>query len=80
MNSKKLGKNTWVNTCIICQTIQGDDYNIALPHSPFGGYLNEKKILFRGKNMEQVQLRFDYYIDAAVFDGYYYWDGFSEAE
>lgn len=46
----------------------------------FGGYLNEKKTLFRGKNMEQIQLRFDYYIDGVVFEGNYYWDGFSEAE
>jgi Domain of unknown function (DUF5710) len=80
MYSKKLGKSTWVNTCVYCQTIQGDDYNIAHANAPSGGYLNEKKTLFRGKNMEQIQLRFDYYIDSAVYDGEYYWDGFSEAE
>ena len=80
MYSKKSGKGTWVNTCIYCQTIQGDDYNIASPLSPFGGYMNEKKTLFRGKKMEQIQLRFDYYIDSAVYEGDYYWDGFSEAE
>jgi hypothetical protein len=80
MYAKKLGKSTWVNTCIYCQTIQGDDYNIARPHSPFGGYTNEKKTLFRGKKMEQMQLRFDYYIDSAVYEGDYYWDGFREAE
>ena len=80
MYSKKLGRITWVNTCIYCQTIQGDDYNIASPLSPFGGYMNEKKTLFRGKKMEQIQMRFDYYIDSAVYDGDYYWDGFREAE
>lgn len=80
MYSKKLGKSTWVNTCINCRTIQGDDYNTAHPHAPFGGYMNEKKTLFRGKNMEQIQLRFDYYIDSAIYGGEYYWDGFAEAE
>jgi len=54
-------------------------YNIESALSPFGGYMNEKKTLFRGKKMEQIQLRFDYYIDSAVYEGEYYWDGFSEA-
>jgi hypothetical protein len=80
MPAKKTGILTWVNACHYCQTIQGDDYNTNNSGSPFGGYLNEKKTLFRGKNMEQIQLRFDYYIDGVVFEGDYYWDGFSEAE
>lgn len=80
MPAKKTGILTWVNTCHYCQTVQGDDYNTNNSGSPFGGYLNEKKTLFRGKNMEQIQLRFDYYIDGVVFEGDYYWDGFSEAE
>lgn len=80
MPAKKTGILTWVNACHYCQTIQGDDYNTNNSGSPFGGHLNEKKTLFRGKNMEQIQLRFDYYIDGVVFEGDYYWDGFSEAE
>jgi len=42
--------------------------------------MNEKKTLFRGKNMEQIRLRFDYYLDSAINEGGYYRDGFSEAE
>ena len=84
--AKKLGAiwvpdaKTWVNTCQYCQTIQGDDYNTHNSDSPFGGYLNEKKTLFRGKEMEQIQLRFDYYIDGVMYEGRYSWDGFSEAD
>jgi hypothetical protein len=80
MPSKKTGIPTWVNTCQYCQTIQGDDYNTDHSGSPFGGFLNEKKTLFRGKKMEQIQLRFDYYIDGVMYEGDYSWDGFSEAE
>lgn len=77
--SKKLKEKTWVNTCIYCQTIQGDDYNIDNTYV-FGGYLNEKRTLFRGKHMEQISLRFDYYVYAAIYEGQYYWDGYEEAE
>ena len=80
MPAKKTGRMTWVNTCKFCQTIQGDDHNTNHPGAIFGGYLNEKKTLFRDKKMEQLQLRFDYYIDGVMYEGHYYWDGFSEAE
>lgn len=30
--------------------------------------------------MEQIQLRFDYYVDGVLFEGDYYWDGFTETE
>ncbi len=80
MYAKKLETNTWVNTCIHCSTIQGDEYNTADPGAPFGGYMNEKKTLFRGKETELLHLRFDYYLDASVYEGDYYWDGFNEAE
>lgn len=77
---KKVATEVWVNTCVHCETIQGDDYNTAYPHSSFGGYQNEKKTLFRDKSLEHLKLRYDYYLDATIFEGYYYWDGFSEAE
>lgn len=77
--STTLKKDVWVNTYEHCQTIQGDNYNMER-HNIFGGYLNEKRTLFRGKHMEQIQLRFDYYIDAAIYDGIYHWNGFQEAE
>jgi len=76
---KTLRKQLWLNTCIHCETIQGDDYNIDRSYV-FGGYLNEKRTLFRGKQMEQLPLRFDYYIDSGIYEGEYYWDGFEEAE
>ncbi|SFE79719.1 hypothetical protein SAMN05518672_110122 [Chitinophaga sp. CF118] len=76
---KTLGKQLWLNTCTHCETIQGDDYNIDRSYI-LGGYLNEKRTLFRGKQMEQLPLRFDYYIDSAIYEGEYYWDGFEEAE
>jgi hypothetical protein len=76
---KTLKKQLWLNTCIHCQTIQGDHYNIDNSYV-FGGYQNEKRTLFRGKQMEQLPLRFDYYIDSAIYEGEYYWDGFEEAE
>jgi hypothetical protein len=66
--SKTLKKNVWVNTCIHCQTIQGDDYNFDNPGSPFyslnGSFLQNRKT-------ELLQLRFDYYLDAVINEGDY---------
>lgn len=78
--SEKFAKNFWVNTCIHCQTKQGDDYNIDIPGVHFGGYQNEKKTLFRGKSIEQILIEFDCLLDASIYEGHYHWDGFSEAE
>lgn len=80
MYLKTLAEEIWVNTCIHCQTIQGDSYNVQSPNHPFGGYLNEKCTLLRDKKMEQIQLKFDYCIRSAIYEGEYYWDGFTEAE
>jgi hypothetical protein len=77
MYSKKWGKDTWVNTCIHCQTIQGDDYNIHTWGSPFGGDMGK---LLEFKKTEVLQLRFDYYIDSAIYEGEYHYDSSEEED
>lgn len=66
--SKTLGKNIWVNTCMHCQTIQGDDYNFDTQSSPFYSYNGS---FMKDKETELLQLRFDYYLHAVVDEGAY---------
>jgi len=72
--SKTLNKNVWVNTCIHCQTIQPDKYNLENDFV-FGGSMGT---LFKGKKTELLKLRFDYHIDSALYEGIYYYNGYED--
>lgn len=65
--SKTLKKNVWVNTCIHCQTIQGDNYNFDRG-GPFHGHNGNG---LDNIKTERLELRFDYYLDAVVDEGDY---------
>lgn len=65
--SKTLNKNVWVNTCVHCQTIQGDNYNFG--HS--GPFYSHNGNGLKNKKTERLELRFDYYLDAVVDEGSY---------
>ena len=69
--SKTLKKNVWVNTCIHCQTIQGDDYNFR-NNGPFYSFNGSG---LKDKKTELIQLRFDYYLDAVIDEGEYAYIG-----